>query len=222
MWKPLFATLAILAMASVHAQGSFLISQPVISTCQASLQDTGGEPGGGYQNNESFITTICPNSPGLAVSLNFGATPFNLSTAGTEPIDQLRIWDGPDDTYPLIGTWTGNNSPGIISASFQNAQTTGGCLAVRFTSNETGTGRFAAFISCAIPCEPPTASAIMVGAPTQPVRACQNTPITFDGSASTAAQGQGISEYKWDFGDGVVDSLSGAIVTHSYATSGEH
>jgi gliding motility-associated-like protein len=205
-----------------NAQGSFLISQPEITTCQASLQDTGGEPGGGYQNNENFTTVICPDSPGQGISLNFGATPFNLSTAGTAPLDQLSIWDGPDDTYPLIGTWTGNNSPGIITASFLNAQNTGGCLTVRFTSNDSGTGRFAAFISCEVPCEPPTAVAIIENATETPLLVCQNELITFDASGSVPAQGFSIDEYKWDFDDGVLDSITGPIITHSFPEPGEY
>lgn len=210
---------------SGFAQDSYTIDIPNISTCQASLQDTGGEPGGGYQNNENFTTVVCPNTTGAGdgISLNFGATPFNLSTAGSAPLDQLSIWDGPDDTYPLLGTWAGSDSPGIITASFANAQNTGGCLTVRFTSNETGTGRFAAFISCSVPCEPPNAVASITGASETPLLACQNEVITFDASASTAATGFNIAEYKWDFDDASPqDSLTGAVVTHSFPEPGEY
>ena len=214
--------LALLAPGILLGQDSYTIAEPEINTCQASLQDTGGEPGGGYQNNEDLTTVVCPDSPGQGISLNFGATPFNLSTAGTAPLDQLSIWDGPDDTYPLIGTWAGSDSPGIITASFQNVQNTGGCLTVRFTSNETGTGRFAAFISCSVPCEPPSAIASILGAPQLPLLACQNEVITFDASASTAAEGFTIAEYKWDFDDGVVDSLTGAVVEHAFPEPGEY
>lgn len=202
---------------AAKGQGSFLISEPAITTCQASLQDTGGEPGGGYQNNESFTTTICADTPGQSISLDFGATPFNLSTAGTSPLDQLSIYDGDNTSAPLIGTWTGSSSPGIITASFGN---TTGCLTVSFTSNETGTGRFAAFISCTVPCEPPTAVATFGSA--VPLLACQGEVINFDGSGSTAAQGFGIDEYKWDFDDGAVDSLTGSIVSHAFAEPGEY
>lgn len=222
MRNSILTAVAVLMTGVANAQGSFLISQPSITTCQASLQDSGGEPGGGYQNNEDFTTVICPDNPGQGISLNFGATPFNLSTAGTPPLDQLSIWDGPDDTHPLIGTWSGNNSPGIITASFQNVQNTGGCLTVRFTSNNTGTGRFAAFISCEVPCEPPTAVASILNATEIPLLVCQNEPITFDASGSVAAQGFLVDEYKWDFDDGILDSLTGAVVTHSFPEPGEY
>lgn len=222
MRNSILTAVAVLVTVATNAQDSFLISQPTINTCQASLQDTGGEPGGGYQNNENFTTVICPDSPGQGISLNFGATPFNLSTAGTAPLDQLSIWDGPDDTYPLIGTWTGNNSPGIITASFLNVQNTGGCLTVRFTSNDSGTGRFAAFISCEVPCEPPTAVAIIENATETPLLVCQNELITFDASGSVPAQGFSIDEYKWDFDDGVLDSITGPIITHSFPEPGEY
>ncbi len=144
MWKPLFATLATLVLTSVAAQDSYLISEPEITTCNGSLQDTGGEAGGGYQNNEDFITVICPDTPGQGGVVELRATPFDLSWACSR--DRLSIWDGPDDTHPLLGSWTGENSPGIVSASYANVQNTGGCLTVRFTSNPVGIGRFAAFI----------------------------------------------------------------------------
>ena len=213
----LVCLLSLLLASDLHAQDSFTIDQPSIVTCQASLQDTGGEPGGGYQNNENFTSTICADSPGQSISLNFGATPFTLSTAGNAPLDQLSIYDGDNVSAPLIGTWTGSSSPGIITASFAN---TSGCLTVSFTSNETGTGRFAAFISCTVPCEPPTANATL--GVDLPALVCQGEQITFDASASTAASGFSIAEYNWDFDDGEVDSLSGSVVTHAFAAPGEY
>ena len=211
--------LAILGTTTGLAQDSYTIAQPLINSCQASFQDTGGEPGGGYQNNENLTSTICPDAPGFAISLNFGATPFNLSTAGAAPLDQITIYDGDDITAPPIGTWSGSDSPGVITASFANPT---GCLTVTFTSNATGTGRFAAFISCSVPCEPPVAIASITGSTESPALVCQNEVLTFDASASTAASGFNIAEYKWVFDDGTVDSLSGPIVEHSFSVPGEY
>ena len=40
--------LAILGTTTGLAQDSYTIAEPLINSCQASFQDTGGEPGGGY------------------------------------------------------------------------------------------------------------------------------------------------------------------------------
>lgn len=44
---------------------------------------------------------------------------------------------------------------------------------------------------------------------------------SFDASASTAASGQSINSYTWDFGDGT-PSASGVTATHTYATPGTY
>src|SRR5690606_29392703 len=49
-----------------------------------------------------------------------------------------------------------------------------------------------------------------------PALICQGESLGFDGSASTAASGQAITQYLWDFGDGVLDSLSGPVVNHVF------
>ncbi len=216
------ALLSVLTLAIPYwglAQKSFTIADPNIITCQASFLDTGGESQSPYGNNESFTTTICPTTQGQgeAISLQFVA--FSLSTEGTAPIDQMSIYDGSDTNAPLLGTWVGGNSPGIVSASFGNPT---GCLTVVWSSNETGVGDFAAYITCYEPCEPPLASASITTEPLQPALICQNEALVFDASASTAADGFSIAEYKWDFDDGEVDSLSGPVVSHSFVEPGEY
>jgi gliding motility-associated-like protein len=194
----------------------FLISQPSINACQGAFLDSGANPSN-YGNNESFTSTICPDGSGPAISLQWIV--FDLSTNGNAPIDQISIYDGPSTSDPLIGTWTGSDSPGIVSASFANVNGSGGgCLTVVFTSNNNGTGNFAASISCFQPCEPPTAVATF-GSPV-PLLACQNETITFDASASTAATGFTIVSQTWDFGDGTTGT--GPVVQHSYGTPGEY
>lgn len=196
--------------------GAYPINGGNISVCSGALLDSGGQGGGGYGNNEHFIITICPGDPDSSITLSFVI--FNLSAAGSIPTDQLSIYDGPNTSAPLIGTWSGTNSPGIVAASFGN---TSGCLTVEFTSNEMGTGVFAASISCAHPCEPPTASAVM--SEPSPALICQGEELFFNGSTSTAASGFNIVQYVWDFGDGSLDSTSGPTVSHIYPNPpGQH
>ncbi|MGV9012427.1 MAG: PKD domain-containing protein [Flavobacteriales bacterium] len=192
----------------IHAQG-YPINGGDVSTCSGALLDSGGEGGPGYGNNENFTITICPLSPDSAISLNFII--FNLSAAGTIPTDELFIYDGSSTAEPLIGSWSGTDSPGIVSASFNNPT---GCLTVQFISNAVGTGAFAAGISCAKPCEPPTASAVMSEA--APALICQGESLGFDGSASVGANGSPIGQYLWNFGDGILDSTSGPVVDHVF------
>ena len=205
--------LVCLLLARMPAQAqpiAYLISQGgTVNTCSGALLDSGGEGGAGYGNNEHFVITICPGQPDSAISLSFVL--FNLSAAGSIPTDHLSIYDGPDTSSPLIGTWSGNNSPNIVSASFAN---TSGCLTVEFSSNEMGTGVFAASISCTHPCEPPTAAAVM--SEPSPALICQGEQLSFDGSASTAAGTFSIVQYLWDFGDGSLDSTSGPVVSHVF------
>jgi gliding motility-associated-like protein len=194
----------------------FTLSGGNVVSCNGALLDSGGEGGPGYSNNESLTVSVCPDQPGQAISLN--TVIFNLSTAGSAPQDALTVYDGPDTGSPVLGTFDGNAAPGILSASFGN---TSGCLTLVFTSNEQGTGTIAFAITCSVPCDPPTATAVMSEA--APAMICQGEVMSFDGSASTAAGGQNIVQYIWDFGDGVIDSTSGALVDHVFqGAPGEH
>lgn len=211
-------TVHLLAMLAFLGRGQaqvFTITQPAITTCTGAFLDSGGQGASGYSNNESYVSTICSDQPGQAISLTW--VTFNLSTVGPDPIDQLVIYDGPDVSAPVIGTYDGNNAPGIVSASFAN---TSGCLTVQFTSNSSGTGVFAANITCYVPCDPPLASAVM-GEPA-PARICQGESVQFNGSASTAASGHTLSTYRWYFGDGAIDSTSGPITSHAFQAPGEY
>lgn len=192
-----------------HAQNIFNIANGDVVSCSGAMVDSGGEGGPGYGNNEQFTATICPDQPGDAISLN--TVIFNLNASGTAPGDELSIYDGATTGDPLIGTWTSGDSPGIITASFGNPT---GCLTISFTSNETGTGAFAFSITCFVPCEPPVASAIM--SEPSPALICQGEAVQFDGSGSTAPAGFNVIQWTWDFGDGVIDSTSGPVISHVF------
>lgn len=212
----IFLLLTISASTSLQAQPTaHPITEPTITTCAGALLDSGGEGAVGYGNNEDFTTTICADEPGQAITLNW--ITFNLSLAGPAPHDQVTIHDGPDTSAPIIGTYSGSGSPGIVSASFGN---TSGCLTVHFTSNSTGTGVFAASILCFVPCEPPTAVAVM--SENAPAKICQDGTVQFNASASFAAADHTITDWSWDFADGSTDNTSGPIVTHAFAESGEY
>lgn len=214
IWKGLTLCALTLLFATRSSAQVFSITQPSISTCTGALLDSGGEGASGYSNNESYTTTICPDDPGHAISLSF--ITLNLSLAGSLPVDNIVIYDGPDASSPVMATLDGSDSPGIFTASFGN---TSGCLTVQFTSNETGTGVFAASISCTVPCEPPVAVGAM--SETNPAWICQGDVVNFDGSASHGVNGHTIVQYIWDLDNGVVDSTSGPYVSHVFGPPGE-
>lgn len=46
--------------------------------------------------------------------------------------------------------------------------------------------------------------------------------VAFDGTGSTAQGGAGIEEYLWDLGDGMLDSTSGATLSHTFPDAGPY
>lgn len=146
----LLSCVALLAAAGSAIAQPFPIFNGTSSTCVGAFLDSGGQGASGYGNNEDYTYTICPDAAGAAISLNF--LTFNLSTAGAAPIDFMTIYDGNSTAAPVLANWTGNAGQGqIVNASASN---TSGCLTVVFHSNNTGSGVFAASITCYQLCSP--------------------------------------------------------------------
>jgi len=186
-----------------------------ITACSGGLVASNGLSGGGYGNNEDFVTTICSDVAGQGIFLTFVA--FDLSLAGPGTVDQFMIYDGPDEGSPLIGTYIGEELQGqIIAVTPDN---TSGCLTVHFTSNAIGEGTFSAVISCGTPCWPPVPNAVITGE-ALPARVCMDEPISFDASASAASPGQTIATYAWNMDDGT--ELTGPLVSHSFTEPGQY
>jgi subtilase family serine protease len=93
-----------------------------ITTCSGSVFDNGGTSN--YSDNAYGTLTIYPSTAGNHIKLNF--TSFSVEGF----YDYLYIYDGTSTSATLIGTYTGNNSPGIVYAS--NAS---GALTIRFVSD---------------------------------------------------------------------------------------
>ena len=77
--------------------------------CSGTFDDTGG-PTNPYSGNENYTYLIGPTNA-LTVTISF--TSFNLETN----FDSLFIYDGASAASPLIGSYTGTNSPGIITST---------------------------------------------------------------------------------------------------------
>lgn len=209
------ALVAALFTAGAASAQAYSITEPEVNACAGAFLDSGGEGAIGYSNDEDFTTTICADQAGLAISLSF--VTFNVSAEGTAPTDQLVIYDGPDMGSPVLGTYTAGDFPGNVSASFTNAS---GCLTLHWTSNETGTGVWAASILCEVPCDPPTAVAFM--SQPAPAMVCIGEQVTFNATGSVPGAGHTIIEYNWNFDDGTLDSLTGSVITHSFSEPGEY
>ena len=120
---------------------NYNMTNGTINTCSGNFYDSGGA-GGNYGNFQNFTLTFCSNIPGQAIQLNFSA--FNIENA----FDNLFIYNGPNIGSPLIGSYTGANSPGIVVSS-------GSCITIRFTSDgSVVSAGWAAAISCVTPTPP--------------------------------------------------------------------
>ncbi|MFN8155479.1 MAG: gliding motility-associated C-terminal domain-containing protein [Bacteroidia bacterium] len=131
----LFITQFLLFLTGIGYAQNYNMSSGTINSCTGNFYDSGGGAGN-YANSENSTMTICSGVAGQCVRLVF--TSFDLETG----FDFLSIYDGPTTGSPLIGTFTGNTGPGLITSS-------SGCLTIRFTSDAvfTYTG-WSAQISC--------------------------------------------------------------------------
>ncbi|MBL8003126.1 MAG: PKD domain-containing protein, partial [Flavobacteriales bacterium] len=210
-WCLLCALLPAVAQAQV-----FVIADGGASTCSGAFLDSGGQGGSGYSNNEDFTYTLCPDNPGDAISVDF--ITFQLSTAGAAPIDHLTIYDGNTTGAPLIGSYTGTSLQGqIISAGAGNPS---GCLTFVWHSNGTGLGVFAGSITCYVPCTRPVAAATM--SPSAPAMICPGEQVSFNGSGSTAAPGNAVVNYTWNWADGSSNSSASPTASHTFNSPGEY
>jgi gliding motility-associated-like protein len=188
------------------------------------ISDNGG---GAAYTDGNFTLTLCPETPGDVIQLDFSA--FALQNPpGNNGDDFLAIFDGDDISAPSLGSYTGNALQGLqVTGTVNN---TSGCLTLQFndigTANDTSPG-FEASVTCTTPCDPPTvASAITSPLPEDPqvqsVGICANTSISFSGNGSFAAPGFTLAQYIWNFDDGTVDNTSGVNATHNFTEPGEY
>lgn len=133
-----------------------------IYTCSGNFYDPGG-PSASYSNNQDFTLTFYPATPGNSIRVTF--TSFSLEASSTCAYDYLKIYNGPTIASPLIGTYCGTNSPGIVTAN--NAD---GALTFVFHSDASVTAAgWVATIACVSTVTVPNPASLMATAtsPTQ-------------------------------------------------------
>ena len=192
-----------------------------IDTCNGLFYDSGGATGN-YPDNENYTFTICPDTDGQVIQLDF--TSFETQTNA----DILSIYNASDATDPatLIGDFSGFNtddSPGTIIATGTNPT---GCLTIVFTSSPGASfSGWQANISCQDPpAECQTILSQLDTASPQPneegfILVCPGEEITLTGSGTFSEPGGGDgATYQWETGDGTV--IDGQTATFSFDEPG--
>lgn len=90
------------------------ISNTTVATCGGNFYDPGG-PTGQYGNNQDYTMTFVPATQGDMLEFTF--TAFSVEPNSSCDWDWLKIYDGPNTDAPLIGTFCGTNSPGVVTSS---------------------------------------------------------------------------------------------------------
>lgn len=115
------------------SQNYVMTNVPIIG-CSGTFYDPGGT--NNYSTSTTYTQTICSGVAGQCISLFFSQFSLELN------YDYLTIYDGPTTGSTLIGTYTGTNTPGTVTAS-------SGCITLVFTSDISNTDiGWAASISC--------------------------------------------------------------------------
>jgi len=128
----------------------FVMQNITITTCSGIFYDSGGASGN-YGNNEDFEMTFMPAVPEGKIICEF--TSFNIEFDPSCDYDWLKIYDGPNSSSALLGTYCGTNSPGAITAT--NSE---GALTFTFHSDNSVTELgWTANISCETTLLPPVA-----------------------------------------------------------------
>jgi gliding motility-associated-like protein len=206
---------------TINQQGT--ITPP---NCIADFYDSGNS-GAQYGNNQNFIMTFhSADAINTHVKVNF-------STFSVDASDYLIVYDGPNTSAPIIGSYNNANAPPpFVMASVTN---TSGDLTFQFTSDGsvTADGWFATMY-CSKPCQ--KVMAVLSTLETVPtpdnnyIDVCFDKTITSTNTITFAAlanavafpennilyaQDEATSTYLWDFGDGTFGN--GRVTTHAYS-----
>ncbi|MFK7756900.1 MAG: gliding motility-associated C-terminal domain-containing protein [Flavobacteriales bacterium] len=202
------AAVLLLAAYNLIAQSEVAIANTTLEGCGGFLVDT-GLSAADYSNNENISMTLCPEDGETIINLY-----WNLFLLGEG--DSMTIYDGEDDTAPLIGVFTGND----LQTTDVTSDNPSGCLTLVWVSDESDVGDFTAEISCGLPCVRPVAE---VDIPSDlPWRICVGEEITLDASPTVFAEGTSLSSFTWDLGDNTTNTESWPILTHSYDEPGAY
>ncbi|MBO4328999.1 MAG: carboxypeptidase regulatory-like domain-containing protein, partial [Bacteroidales bacterium] len=121
----------------IHVSEAYNMENATVTTCNALFYDNGG-PGNNYSHNCNYTMTFQPGNPDGIIEAVFE------SFQTENNYDFLYIYNGASTSASLIGTYSGNNSPGTVTANNND-----GALTFRFTSDQSVNGAgWSAVIHC--------------------------------------------------------------------------
>lgn len=178
------------------------------TTCNANFYDAGGLAGNHGLNQASSVK-FTPSTIGLAVKIQFIS--FSVGVGAS-----LAIYDGPDNTYPIIGVYDQYYNPtglGVV-ASPTNVD---GSIYIQFTSGLNNATGWVASVTCRAPCQTYNVQ-IDPLVTTKPIvdeiymNVCRDSCVTFGAEAVflqnniNYIQTQSNTMFIWKFGHSVVDT----------------
>jgi gliding motility-associated-like protein len=128
------------------------LNNSTVNTCSGTFYDSGGA-NNNYGNNQTRTVTFCSTNPNDAISLVFNQ--FDLENNW----DYIYIYNGPNITSPLLGSYTGTSLNG------STIWATSGCITIRFESDFsiTASGWIANIVCGTAPTPPSCATLIPAG-----------------------------------------------------------
>jgi len=211
MSKKLYTLITVFLFLSFSSKAQIQINavnnNSAFITCYDTLFDSGGPST--YGNNENYTVTICPDTITSGDNTDYIKIKFN--DFNLDNLDQLYLYDGVSTSSPSLGNYTQAGLNGVtISATNAN---TSGCITLTFVSNainNPGNWGFSAVVGCAKTCfNEPTAVAQFLNAPTlDTLQVCLGEQVQFYGNNSISNSGYTLTNYSWNFGSVIIDSLN--------------
>lgn len=200
----LFLLVLLFAGNSLRAQ-NYNMSSTTITTCSGNYYDDGGTS---YYTSTEYTQIFYPN-PGNKLKFTFSSFDLlNFSVFGFTFSDRLYIYNG-NSTNPanLIGVYTGNNSPGIVTSTAADGSLT---FQVKYDVGGFFNTGWTAKIDC-IGAVPPTITNFT------PDNACQGDPINITINGNNLS---GVTASNVTIGGTAVSSIVSNTPTQIVATVG--
>jgi len=122
----------------------YVMNTSDVTTCGGIFYDSGNADNN-YSDNENYTMTFYPGEDDKVIECEFLS--FDVEYHASCDYDYLQIYNGIDNSAPLIGTYCGSNSPGTVTADNE-----AGALTFVFHSDYSQTGAgWEAAISCKSP-----------------------------------------------------------------------
>ncbi len=205
--KATFLTITILFLINFSEAQVVPISNTSTNGCGLTIMDTGMD-GESYSSNEQITMTLC-SIENFHLSLYFET--FDLGAG-----DTLAIYDGSTIDSPILGVFMDQGLGGFTIES------TGNCMTLHFTSDDTEQGDFVIQSACQFTNIPPIPVVTINGSSENVFYSCSSEELLFDASSSVFGEGATVSSFQWDFGDGTYDTISWPTVTHAYQNTGAY